>query len=135
MLSILQLAIPDALVDDDRFGRLVDRWRGQDLVAAEAGGHALTPTGRLWYNHMQLDLLPAAEKLQLLRMVGDLDDLRSIFTVPIEDLNPYELELRDTLLTRGRSRPVRSLLFKAYFGVRRLPGFDNRAIGFTGRPH
>lgn len=133
MLSVLRLHLPAVLVDDAPTTRLVERWQRLGLMAPEAGGHAVTELGRLWYNHMQLELLPHREKLALLRMVGDLKDIRGIFARPTSELNAYEIELRETLLTRGRSRSARRLMFRLYFGVHRLPWFEHRPVTFDGR--
>jgi coproporphyrinogen III oxidase-like Fe-S oxidoreductase len=135
LLSILQLSLPACLTDDLRIRRLVRSWADRGLIEAVAQGFAVTEKGRLWYNHMQLDLLPAAEKVRLLRMVGNLKELGTLFERPLHSLNPYELELREALLASGRGRFLREMLFRAYFTVRRLPVFDNSAIEFTGRTH
>jgi hypothetical protein len=82
---------------------------------------------------MQLELLPQRDKLRLLRMVGDLKDIRDVLERPTEELNAYEVELRETLLTGGRTRGLRRLMFRGYFGLQRLPFFEHRAVAFDGR--
>ena len=70
ILSILRLSIPKALLRGRRVERLCERWQRAGLVTDAGATFNLTDTGRLWYNHMQMEVPPWTELVGSLPMFG-----------------------------------------------------------------
>jgi hypothetical protein len=111
---------------------LIQQWQQQGLVERVSSAYKLTEWGALWYNHAQLELLPIHELAKSLRLFGSLDSQRQLLNTEFNELSGYEQEMLTMFGFNKDGRSLRSKLYKGYLDVRRLPFFDNRAIGFTG---
>jgi coproporphyrinogen III oxidase-like Fe-S oxidoreductase len=130
LFAVLQLRIPDSLLEGMHVRQLVRKWESMGLVQREDGGYDLTPLGKLWYNHMQMDLLPVSDWLKSLRMFGTLEQLIQGTTNEAAEGSEFR-----ELLSLIRNGPVfgfvRTAMFQVY--LRFLHNFaDTRAVGFTG---
>jgi oxygen-independent coproporphyrinogen-3 oxidase len=132
LMAVLRLFIPSSLVATSSEQQWIQKWLNAGLVERAVGGYGLTSLGRLWYNHMQMDLLPMLEQVKLLRMFSGFREQHQATRKPDEDLKSHERELLAMIRSRGTFSDLRMWAYKAYLRLRLLPLLDNRAIGFTG---
>lgn len=134
LFSILQLHIPKFLVDNLKIKVLIKRWIKQGLIVEDSNNYKLTKKGALWYNNMQIDVLPIKQKLILLKTFSSLNHQSNILRKNTNDLNSYEKEFLGYFSSRNYFLGILKLfLYKLYLLYRKLPFFDNRSIGFTGK--
>jgi len=131
LFSVLRLSIPDSLVDSMFTRRLVRRWEDAGLVQRGTNSYDLTRLGKLWYNHMQMDLLPVSDALKTVRMFGTPDQLI--------DATKHETQAGSQfgeLLLHIRSGAgygfARAAAFQAYLRLLNAFMSGRRAVGFTG---
>jgi oxygen-independent coproporphyrinogen-3 oxidase len=130
MLSLMRLEIPRVLIDDTwSLRRIARRWTDRGLVEPTATHYRLTEWGKLWYNHLQMDLLPMGDMAWALRMFGSISQQLEMMSTPTEQMRPFERALLSQLKSHG---PAMFLLYKFYLLLHRLPFLDRRPIGFTG---
>ncbi|MBZ0301497.1 MAG: FAD-dependent oxidoreductase [Anaerolineae bacterium] len=132
LLSILQLEIPDLLLSGGVLHH-IRRWEQQGLIDRVPGGYRLNEQGALWYNHMQMDLLPFADLMQLLRFFGSTAEHNQMLRTSQNNLKAHERELLALIRSKGKFGSGRLWLFRSYMLFRQLPLFDQAALGFTGR--
>jgi oxygen-independent coproporphyrinogen-3 oxidase len=74
LLAIAHLEIPRAFVARRRERDAIARWLARGLVTETAGGWRLTPEGTLWYNQMQIELLPMSDLFRNVRLLGSIEE-------------------------------------------------------------
>jgi coproporphyrinogen III oxidase-like Fe-S oxidoreductase len=74
LLAIGHFEIPRELVATSRERRCFARWRKHGLVEPTADGWRLTGEGHVWYNQMQMELLPVLDFLHNLRLLGSVEE-------------------------------------------------------------
>ena len=131
IMSVMTLRIPKYLVDAPESEELVGKWIKAGLLTDGGDEFRLTDLGAVWYNHMQIDVLPFAELISALRMFGSIKDQEQMLSKPKAELAGFERELLNLVSSRNNST-LRLLAYKTILKLHRLPGFDKRAIGFTG---
>jgi coproporphyrinogen III oxidase-like Fe-S oxidoreductase len=129
--SVMRLHVPDFLIVTRRDRRRVLRWRDLGLVARSAGGWDLTSHGRIWYNHMQTDVLPLGDQLAAARMFGSSNEQQSMFADPAEDSLNYELK-RAIAGTSTVVGPIRQMAYRALLAAQTRRGRGSHALTFTG---
>ncbi len=131
MLSLVRLQLPEDLVASYGPARsAVRRWLKAGLVQAATGGYELTKTGKLWYNHMQMEVLPSKDRAQSLRMFGSIEEQRFLLQPNADNLRSHERELWLQMRSEGRWK---FWLYRMYHALHRImPFLDRGAIGFTG---
>jgi anaerobilin synthase len=130
ILSLLRLEIPGFL--NRRFGRLLAKWKARALLEPRGDGYRLTEKGQLWFNMMQLEVLPFGEMLRALPMFGSIDDLLS--AARSNDLaSDHYAELRALVASRGLQGRVRFMLYRLYLELSRAFRRDKSSIPFTGK--
>jgi oxygen-independent coproporphyrinogen-3 oxidase len=131
MLSLVRLQLPEDLVQSYRPARrAVRRWLEAGLVAPAPGGYELTETGKLWYNHMQMEVLPHKDRARSLRMFGSIDEQRVLLQPNPTGLRSHEREMWLQMRSEGR---LRFWLYRMYHWLHdAAPFLDRGAIGFTG---
>lgn len=132
--SIMRLFVPDFLVESAKDQRRVERWESLGLCHHVPGGYALTERGRLWYNHMQMDLLPLREQIVASRMFGSAAQQEQMFAGnnPENSLE-YEM-LRLIALGGGMVGKARALGYRGLLAARSLLRSKSSALDFTGSP-
>jgi oxygen-independent coproporphyrinogen-3 oxidase len=133
MLGVALLKVPTALVRGCPGERRFHRWRELGLVE-EAGDHwRVTEEGRLWYNQMQLDFLPARDRLKLVRMLGSARDQEAMLPGHPGQLAAVGDEVsRFVKGSGGAAGAARWLAYRGYLKVLKTPLFDSRAVGWNG---
>jgi hypothetical protein len=131
MLSLVKLQLPEDLVSSFRPARrAVKRWLKAGLVQSAPGGYELTETGKLWYNHMQMEVLPSTDRTKSLRMFGSIEDQRVLLQPNPEGLRSHEREMWLQMRSEGK---LKFWLYRLYhFLHEATPFLDRGAIGFTG---
>jgi len=69
LFSLLELAADPAVFDRGRDRRRVDAWRHRGLVTDDATAR-LTARGALWYNHLQMEVLPLRDLITSYRSIA-----------------------------------------------------------------
>lgn len=126
ILSVLRLEVPNALFNSPRDRLKVRKWESRGLLDKVPGGYKLSDRGILWYNHMQMELLPLHYLVKAAgAMFGSLDTETE--EVAEENTQSYEL-------TRlfGAYGWLGTVAFNAFMGARRFGLIDSRPVGFTG---
>jgi coproporphyrinogen III oxidase-like Fe-S oxidoreductase len=70
LFGLAGLHLRAELVETAQERRLVERWQGQGLLERSPEGYRLTREGGLWFNLMQLSMLPLADLAVMMKMVG-----------------------------------------------------------------
>jgi len=70
LFGLANLHLRAELVETAAERRLLERWERQGLVERGPDGYRLTAEGGLWFNQMQLSLLPLADLAVMMKMVG-----------------------------------------------------------------
>jgi coproporphyrinogen III oxidase-like Fe-S oxidoreductase len=131
LLSVLQLEIPYNLIESFSEKRLFRKWEHLGLIERRENAYRLTEKGKLWYNHMQIDLLSIPDTIKSLRMLGSVEDqIKSISKRKTQ--NSSEQELLIMMRHSGRLGLLNFLVYRSYLRLLQLPFFDKRAVGFTG---
>ena len=126
ILSLLRLHVPDNLFSGWQDRRRTQRWKTMGLLDRASDGYKLSRRGVLWYNHMQMELLPISSLVKAAgTMFGSVEADKLL--EPVENTQSYELaRLFSGYGTAG------TLAFKAFMAARKLKLIDQRTIGFTG---
>lgn len=129
ILSVLRLEVPDALFGGYWEQRRIERWKRLGLLDPVVGGYKLSRRGVLWYNHMQMELLPLPYLVKAAAaMFGSVENQKD--KQGDQDLTDTQAhELRQMFATHGKAG---TLAFDAFMAAKRLPFFDSRPVGFTG---
>jgi oxygen-independent coproporphyrinogen-3 oxidase len=128
LLSLLRLEVPDAIFN--RYGdrRRIERWRARGLLDPIESGHRLSARGLLWYNHMQMELLPLRYLIKAAgSMFGAVEHQKESDVALNVDTQAHEIT--EMFKSHGR---VGLLAYKGFMAARRLPFMERRAVGFTG---
>lgn len=132
LFSLLELSANPAVFDRSRDRRLVERWQRRGLVADVDGSARLTPRGALWYNHLQMDVLPLRDLVRTLGMFGSLAEQRRASKVSLERLPEHRRELLQVIRGHGLAGRLRFAGYRAYLRLAALVRRDRGALGFTG---
>ena len=131
LMALLRLEIPEFLLEEGVGRRLASRWSLLGLIERVPGGHRLTERGALWYNHMQMEAMPAWEMLKIARMFGSIEEQRRSLAGD-GDASSQSRELLEMVRAQDNMGRVAEWAYQAFLRVHKLPFFDQRAIGFTG---
>jgi len=126
ILSVLRLELPDMLLTSYSQRRLVAKWSKQGLLRPVPGGHKLTERGLLWYNQMQMELLPLS---YLIKAAGSMFGAVEEKKAGDAQVNTQGYELMEMIRSHG---PAGVWAYKGFQALRKLPFFDSRPVGFTG---
>ena len=74
LLAVAHLEIPRVLIAMRRERDAIARWLARGLVTETEGGWRLTPEGTLWYNQMQIELLPISDFFRNVRLLGSVEE-------------------------------------------------------------
>lgn len=132
LFSVLELRPELAVFDRGRDRRLLARWARDGLIELGPDGARLTPTGMLWYNHLQMDLLPVQDLVRTLGMFGSLAEQRDALRRDRETLPPHQRDLLATIRGRGLAGWLRFGAYRTYLRYAGLRRRDRAALGFTG---
>jgi hypothetical protein len=132
MFGLQRLDVPRAALQP-REERAFAAWERLGLVEGRDAGFRLTPGGAAWYNQMQLALLPLSEQRRLTGLLGTSRQQAQALANRSEDAaDPTEQLLA---LIRGEGGPMASVRvwgYKSLLMVKRFPGLEDRALGFSG---
>jgi hypothetical protein len=70
LFGIANLAVPIELIESARERRLFERWLSQGLIEKRSDSYNLTSDGGIWFNQMQMALLPITHLAMMMRMIG-----------------------------------------------------------------
>ena len=74
LLAVAHLEIPRAFIARRRERDAIARWLARGLVTETQAGWGLTAEGTLWYNQMQIELLPMSDFFRNLRLLGSIEE-------------------------------------------------------------
>jgi len=132
LFSLLQLEADPRVFDRARDRSLVSRWRTLGLVEDHAGTTRVTARGALWYNHLQMDVLPLRDLVRTLGMFGSLAEQRRASKQRFDDLPEHRRELVQIIRGHGWRGRFRYAAYRAYLRLASLTRRDRGALGFTG---
>lgn len=98
----------------------------KELVKKMDSDYVFTELGKLWYNHMQIDLLSLQEKLQLLNFFGSKDTIVKMYTKEKAKNGGPIIELLNLIRDKSFNGEIRYYLFLAYI---KLSAFFNFGHG------
>ncbi len=135
LMGIQRLTIPRIIVEQkSAWQKLVARWVRLGLVEEKRDSYDLTDWGAVWFNQMQLEIVPLLERLGMSSMLGTAaDQLRALSQ---EDCGRNDLMHEFELAVRngdGFSGDVRMAAYKSYLRLKRFPIFQDDAYNFAGR--
>jgi oxygen-independent coproporphyrinogen-3 oxidase len=132
LFSVLELRPEPAVFDRGRDRRLLARWERLGLIERDRDGARLTERGVLWYNHLQMDLLPVHDLVRTLGMFGSLADQRAALDRGGGALPGHRRDLLATIRGRGVGGWLRYRAYRAYLRYAAWRRRDRAALGFTG---
>jgi oxygen-independent coproporphyrinogen-3 oxidase len=130
LLAVAHLNIPRTFISTKRERNAVERWVDRGLVTEAADGWLLTPEGTLWYNQMQIELLPATDFFRNLRLLGSLEEQALL----LSDGSPLGREILALATSYGGlPRWALKLGYHGYLGATRMiGGIKTQGIGWLG---
>lgn len=132
--SLMKLHVPEFLIETSADRKRVQRWESLGLCQRSESGYQLTSRGRLWYNHMQMEVLPLREQLQASRMFGSSTQQSQLFDRSTKE-NSLEYELLQTISSgTGVLGGLRKQAYRMLLALRRARRDKESAIDFTGSP-
>lgn len=128
LLSLLRLEVPNGIFTGQADRRRIERWREWGLLDAVEDGYRLSARGLLWYNHMQMELLPLQYLIKAAgSMFGAVENQKQSDVASGIDTQAHEIT--EMFKSHGQ---LGLLAYKGFMAARRLPFMDSRAVGFTG---
>lgn len=132
MLGIQRLNIPRQLLRPHE-ERLFSSWAGAGLAELHDDVFHITREGSLWYNQMQLSLLPLSEQRRLIGLLGTSgQQARALSNLTAEATDPTAQLVAFIRKDRCVSGSLRMWGYKGLLRTKRLPMADDRAVGFGG---
>jgi anaerobilin synthase len=110
---------------------LVESWKMRGLVVKAPGGWDLTDEGKVWYNMMQLEVMPFAEGMQALDLTFTAEDQRRLLFRTSEDPGNVALARELERLIEGPIPALRGFRRRTFELMRRLPR-RRPPLRFTG---
>lgn len=89
LFGLANLEVADILFETGRERRALERWRRCGLIEPHERNWKLTAEGKLWFNQMQIEVLPISDLASMIRMVGSAEDQQML----IESGSPLGQEL------------------------------------------
>jgi coproporphyrinogen III oxidase-like Fe-S oxidoreductase len=135
LMGIQRLTIPRAAIDTNSSRRkIVGRWLEQGLADEKDESYDLTEWGAVWFNQMQLEMMPLGQRLKMSRMLGSAkEQLRTLSNSP-EESNGLSREFAQAVRNGdGVMGSLRMAAYKTYLQVKRLPLLDHNAFNFAGK--
>ena len=132
LLGLLRLEVPGALIDTPALRRRVKSWMERGLVQPSTSGFRLTPEGRNWYNHLQIEILPLLDTLKVARLFGSVEEQISAARMFPKNPLSHRNDLLRHIRYHGRFGCFRYLAYLMFLQILRLPFFRHDAVGFTG---
>jgi oxygen-independent coproporphyrinogen-3 oxidase len=130
VFSLLELSVDPAVFDRAADHRLVERWRRLGLV--DDATPRLSTRGALWYNHLQMEVLPLKDLVRTLGMFGSLAEQLRASKENLQQLPEHRRELVQVIRGRGLRGRLRFAAYRAYLRLAALMRRDQGALGFTG---
>jgi anaerobilin synthase len=135
LMGIQRLSVPRLVIETRRSWRkLAARWVKQGLAVESADSFDLTDWGAVWFNQMQMEVVPLRQQLAMSKMLGSATDQIKAFA---DDggrgngmMREFARALRDG---DGLSGDVRMAAYKGYLQLKRLPLFQDHAFNFAGK--
>lgn len=135
LMGIQRLNIPRIVVEQKHAWRkLAVRWSRLGLVRETPDSYDLTDWGAVWFNQMQLEVVPLAERLRMSSMLGTASDQLKALARPAGEQD--ELAREFTLAVRngnGFGGGARMTAYKGLLQLRRLRVLEDQAYNFAGR--
>lgn len=132
LLGLQRLQVPRVLLtarEQQRF----DHWAALKLVDLRNEVFHLTPEGALWYNQMQMALLPLPEQVRLLGLLGtSRRQIRAVAQRRADRTDPAEQVRAFIAQGGGVTGSMRLWAYKNLLRVKALPLLHDQAIGFSG---
>lgn len=133
LFGMQRLVIPKPVVSR-RTDRQLRLWVERGLLDDRGTEYIVTQEGSLWYNQMQLGLLPLGEQVRLAGLMGTSEQQRQALANSRDD--DLGLASQFKAQVRGRSKVVGNVRFAGYRGLlelKRLPFLPDDAMDFRGR--
>jgi hypothetical protein len=130
LLAVAHLDIPRAFVATKRERDAIARWLECGLVTATPDGWRVTPEGTLWYNQMQIELLPFTDFFRNIRLLGSIEEQ----AILLRTGTPLGRELL-ALATAYGGLPTWALriVYRGYLAAANiLGGFKTQGFGWLG---
>jgi coproporphyrinogen III oxidase-like Fe-S oxidoreductase len=132
LMGLQRLKVPRAVLGAHELDAF-HRWAAQGLVEPHDDAFHLTAEGALWYNQMQMDLIPMSEQYALIGLLGTARDQATLLAkAPTDETDPTEQLLAMIGGNGGMWGAMRVWGYKSLVRLKRLGVFNDRAIGFGG---
>lgn len=134
LMGIQRMTIPRMAMDAVSSRRVVDRWLEQGLITETKDSYDLTEWGAIWFNQMQLEIMPVGQRLKMSRMLGSAKEQLRAFSQDAEEMNGLSAEFAQAVKNGdGVMGSLRLTAYKAYLQVKRLPLLDHGALNWAGK--
>lgn len=135
LMGIQRLNVPRAAIDvSSSRRRIVDRWIEKGLAVEGKESYDITEWGAVWFNQMQLEMMPLAQRLKMSRMLGSAKDQLDALSQEPDEMNGLAKEFAMAVRNGdGVMGSLRMTAYKAYLQVKRLPVLDHGAFNFAGK--
>jgi hypothetical protein len=133
LFGLQRLVIPKPVVSR-RADRRLRLWVERGLLEDRGANYFVTREGSLWYNQMQLGLLPLGEQMRLAGLMGTSEQQRRALANSRDD--DLGLASQFKAQVRGHGKVVGNVKLAGYRGLlelKRLPFLPDDAIDFQGR--
>lgn len=135
LMGIQRLHVPRIVVEQKRaWQKLAARWRDLGLVEERPDSYDLTDWGAVWFNQMQLEVVPLLQRLGMSNMLGTASEQLRTLSRQGEGrdalMHEFELAVRNG---DGVGGGLRMAAYKSYLQLKRLPIVRDDAYNFAGR--
>jgi oxygen-independent coproporphyrinogen-3 oxidase len=132
LFGLQRLQVPVPLLRQHEL-QLFRRWTTDGLAELRDEVFHLTSRGALWYNQMQMALLPLAEQARLLGLLGTSRQQARAFEQPTIDQTELTGQLRAFISGGdGMLGSARLLGYQGLLRIKSLPLVRDQALGFVG---
>jgi oxygen-independent coproporphyrinogen-3 oxidase len=134
LMGIQRLTIPREVIQAHySWRRLVTRWIELGLAEEHPDAYQLTEWGAVWFNQMQLEVVPIRQRLGMANFLGSAEDQLKILSSDKASNNglmgSFSLALRNGTGVLG---DLRMAGYKGYLQLKRFIDIHDRAYDFSG---
>jgi hypothetical protein len=135
LMGIQRLSVPRAAMDARSSRRkIAARWVADGLAEETPESYELTEWGAVWFNQMQLEVMPLGQRLVMSRMLGSATEQLNALSKDDGQMNGLAREFAAAVRNGdGVMGSLRMTAYKSYLQLKRLPLIDDRAFNFAGK--
>jgi hypothetical protein len=130
LLAVAHLEVPRVLVQNRQEKKCFARWEKEGLVEAHELGWKVTREGTIWYNQMQMELLPVWDLVRNASLLGSIEEQDRL----INSGSPLGQELMAMAAEYGGLPSTLTVMaYKTMLrAAKHLPGSWTRGAGWLG---